>query len=162
MLIPTPFVMHSGTDFCFVGMNTMAWVLVPELIPPEKYPLYSAIVSSSFALSSLLGPLIGGAISINGNWRWVFLLKYGLQTSRAHNALTDCFECASWRHDIDIDPCHHTLELSISFLTYMGHLPEIIHSRHLANRPRWRNLAAHSLGSLRNRPRGRWNYLHMV
>lgn len=53
----------------------MVWVILPEMIPKEKYPMYSGIVSSMFAVSCLLGPLLGGAIVQHTTWRWVFLLK---------------------------------------------------------------------------------------
>ena len=48
------------------------------MAPPEEYAKYSAILSSVFALSTLLGPLFGGLInnSQNSTWRWIFLLKY--------------------------------------------------------------------------------------
>jgi MFS family permease len=31
-----------------------------------------------FAISSVLGPLLGGAISDNATWRWVFWIKCAL------------------------------------------------------------------------------------
>ncbi|KAL9079240.1 MAG: hypothetical protein Q9157_001858 [Trypethelium eluteriae] len=45
------------------------------MVPKAKYALYTSLVSTVFALSLLLGPLIGGAINDNTTWRWVFLLN---------------------------------------------------------------------------------------
>lgn len=57
----------------------MAFVVLPEMVPTSKYPLYAAILSSTMALSNLAGPLLGGAVNHNQEsssvWRWIFLLK---------------------------------------------------------------------------------------
>lgn len=57
------------------GMHAMSWVILPEMVPKEKYTLYASIVSSTFALASLLGPLLGGLINNHTTWRWIFLLN---------------------------------------------------------------------------------------
>ncbi|KAF2730605.1 major facilitator superfamily transporter [Polyplosphaeria fusca] len=57
------------------GISTLTFVILPENISPTVYPTYAAIVSSTFALSSLLGPLLGGIICNNTSWRWVFFLN---------------------------------------------------------------------------------------
>lgn len=51
-------------------------VIFFEMVPPSKYPTYTSVVSAIFAISLLLGPLIGGAINNHTTWRWVFILKY--------------------------------------------------------------------------------------
>jgi predicted MFS family arabinose efflux permease len=53
----------------------MTLVLAPTLVPKEEYGKYIGIISSVFALASVLGPIMGGAISTHSTWRWVFLLK---------------------------------------------------------------------------------------
>lgn len=45
------------------------------MVPKEKYPIQAAQLAVTQALGSLIGPLIGGAISQNTTWRWVFLIK---------------------------------------------------------------------------------------
>ncbi|KAF2004138.1 major facilitator superfamily transporter [Amniculicola lignicola CBS 123094] len=57
------------------GISTLTFVILPENVSPAQYPMYAAIVSATLALSSLLGPIIGGAICDNTTWRWVFLLN---------------------------------------------------------------------------------------
>lgn len=47
-----------------------------KLISPDKIGFYSGVISSVFAMSNLLGPLLGGIISDRTTWRWVFFLKY--------------------------------------------------------------------------------------
>ncbi|KAI9375344.1 hypothetical protein BJX61DRAFT_494426 [Aspergillus egyptiacus] len=56
-------------------MFSMVPVITAEMVPPSKYPLYSSIVSVAMALSFLLGPLLGGAISDGTTWRWIFYIN---------------------------------------------------------------------------------------
>ncbi|KAH6632551.1 major facilitator superfamily transporter [Chaetomium tenue] len=57
------------------GIYSLATVMTPLMVPPAKYPTYIAIMSSVFAISSVLGPLLGGVISDHDAWRWVFWLN---------------------------------------------------------------------------------------
>ena len=53
----------------------MVTVITPEMVPLEKISKYMAVITSVFALTSVLGPTLGGVITSHGSWRWVFLLK---------------------------------------------------------------------------------------
>ncbi|KAH6706125.1 hypothetical protein VD0002_g5664 [Verticillium dahliae] len=57
------------------GIYSLSTIMVPLMVPPSKYATYIAIVTSVFAISSVLGPLLGGAITDNTTWRWVFYLN---------------------------------------------------------------------------------------
>lgn len=57
------------------GIYSMVLVIAPTLISRENSGKYIGIISSVFAIVSVLGPILGGAITTNSNWRWVFLLK---------------------------------------------------------------------------------------
>ncbi|KAB5578102.1 drug resistance transporter EmrB/QacA subfamily [Coniochaeta sp. 2T2.1] len=57
------------------GIYSMVLFLAPKLVPMTEYGKYIGIISSVFALASVTGPLVGGAISSNTSWRWVFLLN---------------------------------------------------------------------------------------
>lgn len=46
-----------------------------ELVPPSKFALTTSLISAIFALAFLLGPLLGGAITLFSSWRWVFIIK---------------------------------------------------------------------------------------
>jgi MFS family permease len=46
-----------------------------DLVPNAKYPSYNAIITACSALGALLGPVVGGALSGAGQWRWAFLIK---------------------------------------------------------------------------------------
>ncbi|RUP51228.1 hypothetical protein BC936DRAFT_149330 [Jimgerdemannia flammicorona] len=47
-----------------------------EIVPLEKRGKYSGIINAVFVLSSVFGPLLGGAIADHANWRWIFYIKY--------------------------------------------------------------------------------------
>ncbi|KAK3905124.1 drug resistance transporter EmrB/QacA subfamily [Staphylotrichum tortipilum] len=82
------------------GIYSMVLVLAPELVPVTEYGKYIGIISSVFALASVTGPLVGGAIASTTSWRWVFLLNGPpgvlafliiatfLPSSKAHDGLT--------------------------------------------------------------------------
>lgn len=57
------------------GIYAMVTVIQPELVPPEKWGNYIAVVSLVSVLSSVLGPILGGVINDHSSWRWVFLLN---------------------------------------------------------------------------------------
>jgi MFS family permease len=57
------------------GIYAMVSVINPELVPTKHWGTVITIISLTFVLSSSLGPIIGGLISENTTWRWVFLLK---------------------------------------------------------------------------------------
>jgi predicted MFS family arabinose efflux permease len=56
-------------------MTAIALAIVVEMVQPHKYALYASIAAMSFALSYLVGPLVGAAINESTTWRWVFLIK---------------------------------------------------------------------------------------
>ena len=58
------------------GNYAVCMAIFFELVPPESFPTYASIVSAVYAISLLLGPILGGLINDSGDWRWVFLLKY--------------------------------------------------------------------------------------
>lgn len=57
------------------GSNAVTLAIFFELVPPAKYATNTSVVALAYALSQVLGPLLGGAISDHSTWRWVFLLN---------------------------------------------------------------------------------------
>ncbi|KAH9905019.1 major facilitator superfamily domain-containing protein [Xylariomycetidae sp. FL2044] len=59
------------------GIYSVVVVMIHELVPPQKYPLYTALVTISVVLAFALGPLFGGLVAegSSSSWRWVFLLN---------------------------------------------------------------------------------------
>ncbi|KAA8646572.1 uncharacterized protein ATNIH1004_008005 [Aspergillus tanneri] len=46
-----------------------------RIVPPEKYDAVSAAGSTIIALGLILGPLMGGALTVSRAWRWIFLFN---------------------------------------------------------------------------------------
>ncbi|KAH8783249.1 putative multidrug resistance protein fnx1, partial [Diaporthe sp. PMI_573] len=60
------------------GIYGLTTAMIYELVPPPKFPLYTTFVMILFAIAFALGPLLGGLITNNGSWKWVFLLNVPL------------------------------------------------------------------------------------
>jgi MFS family permease len=57
------------------GVYSSCLIVLFEMFTPEKIPMVAAGISVVLALSTVLGPMFGGAITQTGSWRWVFLFK---------------------------------------------------------------------------------------
>ncbi|KAK7047800.1 hypothetical protein VNI00_006128 [Paramarasmius palmivorus] len=50
-------------------------VTISTIVPTEKLGSYTSIIGTVFAMSSVSGPLIGGAIVENTHWGWIFFVN---------------------------------------------------------------------------------------
>ncbi|KAI2631943.1 putative MFS multidrug transporter [Hypoxylon sp. NC1633] len=57
------------------GIYATVFVIITKITTVEKLGMYTGILSSVFALASLLGPVLGGAIVDSTTWRWVFFIN---------------------------------------------------------------------------------------
>ena len=58
----------AGASALFSGGMT----IVGMSVPLRRRPLYIAMLSSMFGISSVIGPLLGGALTDKATWRWCF------------------------------------------------------------------------------------------
>lgn len=58
------------------GAYSLSTVLISELVAPENLAKALAQLSLLTTLANTLGPIIGGAISKDTSWRWIFIIKY--------------------------------------------------------------------------------------
>jgi MFS family permease len=68
MLIVGRAVAGAGASAIFSGGMT----IVGFTVPLAKRPMYIAILSSMFGISSVVGPLLGGTLTDRVTWRWCF------------------------------------------------------------------------------------------
>lgn len=57
------------------GIFSTATSIMPLMVHPSKYEKYNGFYSMALGMSFLLGPILGGAISGNTTWRWIFLVN---------------------------------------------------------------------------------------
>jgi EmrB/QacA subfamily drug resistance transporter len=55
-----------------------AFAILGDLYPPAERGKYAGFMSGVFGLASVIGPLVGGYITDNLNWRWVFYVNIPL------------------------------------------------------------------------------------
>ena len=80
------------------GLYTMVFVILPDMVTPKQYPLYATVLSTVFALSNLVGPILGGLINVHTTWRWIFLLKYVSPRVHDGSAADFHYKCSRWNH----------------------------------------------------------------
>jgi EmrB/QacA subfamily drug resistance transporter len=81
------------------SINTMSFVVMGDLFSARERGKWQAVNNVGFATASAIGPSIGGVLSDNASWRWIFLInvpiclvtlavvQYGLrQPGRTHGA----------------------------------------------------------------------------
>ncbi|KAH7304388.1 major facilitator superfamily domain-containing protein [Stachybotrys elegans] len=57
------------------GSFALCNIMVIEIVPPDHYPQYVSNIAIVNALALVLGPILGGAISSNTTWRWIFIMN---------------------------------------------------------------------------------------
>jgi EmrB/QacA subfamily drug resistance transporter len=57
------------------GLESIAIAVVGDLFPPRERGRWIGITSSSYALASVVGPLVGGLLTDRISWRWVFYVN---------------------------------------------------------------------------------------
>lgn len=63
-----------GGGFIFAN----AFALIGDLYPPVERGKYAGLMSGVFGIASIIGPLVGGFITDNLDWRWVFYVNIPL------------------------------------------------------------------------------------
>lgn len=64
------------------GLFAMAFIVIADLFPPAERGKYIGLISGTWAIASLVGPVVGGFLADFGGWipgiagwRWVFLIN---------------------------------------------------------------------------------------
>ncbi|KUJ13244.1 MFS multidrug transporter-like protein [Mollisia scopiformis] len=57
------------------GIFSLVVLIFYELVPPRKWPMYTAMNTLVVTCSLTFAPIFGGLINIHGLWRWIFLLN---------------------------------------------------------------------------------------
>jgi len=54
---------------------SLPFIVVGEIFSPRERAKYMGILASVFALADVLGPILGGVITDNLGWRWIFFIN---------------------------------------------------------------------------------------
>src|SRR6478736_8514473 len=57
------------------GLMTMAMAAVGDLVAPRERGRYQGYIAATFAVATIVGPLLGGVLVDHASWRWVFLVN---------------------------------------------------------------------------------------
>ena len=70
----TALILFRGLQGLGAGaMMPIAIALAQTVFPPQDRGKLQGALSGAFGISSVVGPTLGGFITDNLNWRWVFL-----------------------------------------------------------------------------------------
>ena len=60
------------------GLMPLVQTIIGDVAPPRERPRYQAYTSSTFIVSTVAGPLLGGFIAQHFHWSWIFWLNLPL------------------------------------------------------------------------------------
>jgi EmrB/QacA subfamily drug resistance transporter len=60
------------------GLMVSAQAIIGDVVPPRERGKYQGMMGGIFALSSIAGPLLGGFLTDNASWRWIFYINVPL------------------------------------------------------------------------------------
>jgi DHA2 family multidrug resistance protein len=93
-----------GQGLCGAPLMPMSQTLMMRVYPPEKRNMAVGIWAMTTLLGPALGPIIGGVISDNFSWHWIFLLNVPVAAacSVAAYAVLKPIETPTERRPIDV------------------------------------------------------------
>ena len=57
------------------GLMALAMAAVGDLVSPRERGRYQGYIAATFAVATIVGPLLGGVLVESANWRWVFIVN---------------------------------------------------------------------------------------
>ncbi|GME65679.1 major facilitator superfamily transporter [Neofusicoccum parvum] len=63
----------AGTAGALMAPGVM--LIIADVIPKEKRPLFTGLIASAAGIAACLGPVIGGILASRSTWRWCFYMN---------------------------------------------------------------------------------------
>src|SRR6201996_279621 len=60
------------------GLMVSAQAAIGDVVPPSERGRYTGLFGAVFGVSSIAGPLLGGFLTSNASWRWIFYVNLPL------------------------------------------------------------------------------------
>jgi MFS family permease len=60
------------------GLMTLAMAAVGDLVSPRERARYQGTIAATFAVATVVGPVLGGLLVDHASWRWVFYVNLPL------------------------------------------------------------------------------------
>jgi EmrB/QacA subfamily drug resistance transporter len=57
------------------GLMAMAQAAIADVVSPRERGRYQGYMAGTWAIASILGPIIGGWVTQNSSWRWIFWIN---------------------------------------------------------------------------------------
>ncbi len=80
-LAPTFEALIAGRVVQGVGMGTimpLSQAIIGDIVSPRERGKYQGLIGAVFGLSSVVGPFVGGYLTDNATWRWLFFVNVPL------------------------------------------------------------------------------------
>ncbi|EEP78242.1 predicted protein [Uncinocarpus reesii 1704] len=60
------------------GINTLIDIVISDLVPMRERGKYVALMAAIWAVGTVVGPVLGGALAQHASWRWIFYINLPL------------------------------------------------------------------------------------
>ncbi len=72
----TQLIIYRGIQGLGAGaLMPLAIAIIGDIFPPSERGKWQGLITAVFGLATIVGPIIGGAITDNWGWRWVFYVN---------------------------------------------------------------------------------------